>query len=295
MAQSEFSSDVTVIGLGAMGRILAQTLISHGRRVTVWNRTAARATELEAAGGRVAADPAEAIRASPLTILIVLNGAVVHEILDIAGGAVAGRSLVNLTSGTSDESRFISARVSSAGGRFLKGSILAYPREIGLEDCSILYSGDGSVLDDHQDLLMTLGGGSRFLGEDWERAAAVISALYGQHLAGMGGFLEGAGLIKTVGVSASDYADLLNSVIIPYFKRSLADAARRIDMQDFSGEQATIDIHEPVISVMTERLRSAGIGSQISQAFGGYVTRAQHAGLGGCDISALFEVVRSSS
>jgi 3-hydroxyisobutyrate dehydrogenase-like beta-hydroxyacid dehydrogenase len=42
-------SDVTVIGLGAMGSALAATLIEKGHVVTVWHRTAAKAAPLVAA------------------------------------------------------------------------------------------------------------------------------------------------------------------------------------------------------------------------------------------------------
>jgi 3-hydroxyisobutyrate dehydrogenase-like beta-hydroxyacid dehydrogenase len=39
-------SDVSVIGLGAMGSALARTLLHNGHRVTVWNRTSAEADPL---------------------------------------------------------------------------------------------------------------------------------------------------------------------------------------------------------------------------------------------------------
>ena len=38
--------EVSVIGLGAMGSALARTLLGHGYRVTVWNRTSAKAEPL---------------------------------------------------------------------------------------------------------------------------------------------------------------------------------------------------------------------------------------------------------
>lgn len=39
-------SDVTVIGLGQMGAVLAETLLKAGLSVTVWNRTPARAASV---------------------------------------------------------------------------------------------------------------------------------------------------------------------------------------------------------------------------------------------------------
>ncbi|MFF5975579.1 NAD(P)-binding domain-containing protein [Streptomyces sp. NPDC012769] len=45
---------VTVIGLGRMGRALAEAFLREGYETTVWNRTAARAEPLLAAGARFA-------------------------------------------------------------------------------------------------------------------------------------------------------------------------------------------------------------------------------------------------
>ncbi|MBV8135996.1 MAG: NAD(P)-binding domain-containing protein [Deltaproteobacteria bacterium] len=42
---------VTVIGLGDMGSALARAFLANRRRVTVWNRTAAKATAFNAGGG----------------------------------------------------------------------------------------------------------------------------------------------------------------------------------------------------------------------------------------------------
>ena len=62
-------SDVSVLGLGAMGAALARVLIEKGRSVTVWNRTTAKMGPLVSLGGEAAQTPAAAINASPLIIV----------------------------------------------------------------------------------------------------------------------------------------------------------------------------------------------------------------------------------
>ncbi|MGH9592144.1 MAG: NAD(P)-binding domain-containing protein, partial [Bryobacteraceae bacterium] len=53
-----------------MGHAIAQNLLQAGHSVTVWNRTATRAQELQAHGAKVAASPAEAARTG--TVLTML-------------------------------------------------------------------------------------------------------------------------------------------------------------------------------------------------------------------------------
>jgi 3-hydroxyisobutyrate dehydrogenase-like beta-hydroxyacid dehydrogenase len=51
-----------VIGLGMMGRGIAQSLLRAGHRVTVWNRTPSRAEELQSQGALIALTPADACK-----------------------------------------------------------------------------------------------------------------------------------------------------------------------------------------------------------------------------------------
>src|SRR5919108_373334 len=47
-------TDVTLIGLGQMGAALGEAMLKAGQRVTVWNRTAARANSLVHHGAQLA-------------------------------------------------------------------------------------------------------------------------------------------------------------------------------------------------------------------------------------------------
>ncbi|MCC5812679.1 MAG: NAD(P)-binding domain-containing protein [Ectothiorhodospiraceae bacterium] len=66
-------SDITIIGLGAMGSALASAYLAKGMEVTVWNRSAERAAPLVAKGARLAENAAGAIDASTLILVSVLD------------------------------------------------------------------------------------------------------------------------------------------------------------------------------------------------------------------------------
>jgi 3-hydroxyisobutyrate dehydrogenase-like beta-hydroxyacid dehydrogenase len=66
---------VGIIGLGNMGRALADALLASGFQVTVWNRTAGKADLLEQAGASVAASPAEAAERSDVLVVCLLDHA----------------------------------------------------------------------------------------------------------------------------------------------------------------------------------------------------------------------------
>lgn len=62
-------SDVSVIGLGEMGSALARAFLAGEKTVIAWSRNPARAAPLQAMGAIGAATVADAIAASPVTMI----------------------------------------------------------------------------------------------------------------------------------------------------------------------------------------------------------------------------------
>ncbi|MGL5401232.1 MAG: NAD(P)-binding domain-containing protein, partial [Plesiomonas shigelloides] len=91
---------ISVIGLGAMGSALATTLLKAGHPVTVWNRSAAKATPLIALGATLAPSVSEAIAAGDITLICVDNYAVSQQLLDEACNVVTGKLVVQLSTGS---------------------------------------------------------------------------------------------------------------------------------------------------------------------------------------------------
>ncbi|MDJ0866921.1 MAG: NAD(P)-binding domain-containing protein [Myxococcota bacterium] len=56
-------TDVSALGLGAIGSALARVLLEKGHAVSVWNRTAAKAVPPAARGARVAESAAATLEA----------------------------------------------------------------------------------------------------------------------------------------------------------------------------------------------------------------------------------------
>ena len=106
--------NVTVIGLGPMGRAMSAALLRAGHSVTVWNRTAGRAEQVVAAGAQLASTPIDATSASDVTILSLTDYAAMYAILG-DGPDLDGRTLVNLSSDTPDASRAAAAWAAASG------------------------------------------------------------------------------------------------------------------------------------------------------------------------------------
>jgi len=283
---------VTIVGLGHMGSVLAKTFIDHGLKVTVWNRTASKAEPLIAAGAVLARSPRDAILASPLTIISLTNKAIARSILDGPGvtDTLKGRTIIDLSSGSADEARKNGALTTAAGGSYLDGGIMEYPRSIGRKDAVIVYSGPSATFRTHASTLAILAGNQRYLGEDAGAAATAYLALWHYYFVALAGYFEGAALAQTAGVPIDEFRSLTGTMA-PKFSDAVADANRRINTRDYAGDQAPVDEYLDFFEQIRRAEAEKGMGHRGAEALIGYVESAQKAGDGAKDIAILFRTV----
>jgi 3-hydroxyisobutyrate dehydrogenase-like beta-hydroxyacid dehydrogenase len=160
-----------------MGRAIVGALSFAGHPTTVWNRTPGKAAGLRDGGVSVASTVVEAVSASPVTIVSVLNYDVADELLRAAEHALPGVTIVNLTSDTPTRSRQTAALAAASGARYLDGAIMTPADTIGTPAASVLISGPEAVFEDHRSTLAGLGSAATYLGDDPGRAAAFDVAL----------------------------------------------------------------------------------------------------------------------
>lgn len=120
------SPPVTVIGLGPMGQAMVRTLLAADHPVTIWSRTPGRAAGVVADGAVLAPTAADAVSASELVILSLTDYQAMYDVLGSATEALAGRTIVNLSSDDPDRTRHGAAWCAEHGARFLTGGVMVH-------------------------------------------------------------------------------------------------------------------------------------------------------------------------
>ncbi|HEX5003929.1 MAG TPA: NAD(P)-dependent oxidoreductase [Gemmatimonadales bacterium] len=115
------------LGLGAIGAPMA-VHVAKQHDLTVWNRTAARATAFAAAHGcAAAATPREAVAKAEVVLTCLPTSQDVAGLLDGPDGLLAGLArgalFLDCTSGDPDTTRTIGARLAEAGVEFLDAPV----------------------------------------------------------------------------------------------------------------------------------------------------------------------------
>jgi 3-hydroxyisobutyrate dehydrogenase-like beta-hydroxyacid dehydrogenase len=136
-------SEISMIGLGAMGSALARALLKSGHGLTVWNRSPQKMEPLAALGAETAERVADAVQASPLIMVCIDNYAATSQLLssDDVVPHLAGRTVIQLGTGTPREARDTETWLQDCGADYLDGAIDSYPDGIGAADGRILFSG----------------------------------------------------------------------------------------------------------------------------------------------------------
>lgn len=236
-------TDLTLLGLGAMGSALAAALLDAGHSVTVWNRTPGRDTDLVSRGARPAGSVREAVSASPVVVACLLKHDSVHETLDPVVDALRGRTLVNVTTTTPNEARELASWAADHGVDYLDGAIMAVPAMISSRAGQIFYSGSRAVYDALLPIIDTWAT-SEFHGEDAGRASLVDLAMLSGMYQMFAGFLHGAAMAGSVGMSAADFA-ARQAPFLAAMTAELAGFADVIDGGDYTvANQQSLDFSD---------------------------------------------------
>lgn len=282
------SMAVAVLGCGLMGSGVARALATSGHAVSVWNRTSQKARALEATPGIVAADSPEGACRSASLVLSVLEGYdVVRNVLSSVPD-LRGKTIVNLTTGGREDAHELQQLVEDAGARYIDGTVLSYPDNIGTQQGLIVYSGPLDVFSDHQRVLMTLGGASRYVSAEVGGAnvAGVVSAFF---IAALAGFAESATYLTSNGIGLDD-AEACAQSLIQRLSWQVTDLVQALRSGDFSTDQATIDAYASAASAFKSAVSGAGHSSTMLAATEQVLARAQQAGMGHFAMAAVANV-----
>lgn len=112
---------VGILGLGKMGRAIAERLEGEGQDLVVWNRSPGKAEGLSA---RVADSPAEVASQCDVILSVLSDDAAIESVYGGDGGLLtadlSGKTIVEMTTTAPETTRALEARVESAGGQLLE-------------------------------------------------------------------------------------------------------------------------------------------------------------------------------
>jgi 3-hydroxyisobutyrate dehydrogenase-like beta-hydroxyacid dehydrogenase len=282
---------VSLIGLGAMGSALARTLIEAGHRVTVWNRSPGKAEALVAAGASVVPDAAAAVAASPVTITCIASHGATRDVLATAPAALAGKTVIELSTGNAAEVEVLSGFVKGVGADLLVGMINAYPTGIGEAGTTIITAGSEAAWKAYGTMILELGGSSTYVSDNPAALAALFAALFTARQGFMFGMLYGAALCEKAGVPLQLYADQMPATL-KLVNDYAATFAATAPAQKFADSPASLATYVGSLDDSLTTFESLGARCELPRLMRDLAHRGMDEGLAGEELTALVKVLR---
>jgi 3-hydroxyisobutyrate dehydrogenase-like beta-hydroxyacid dehydrogenase len=281
---------IAVLGLGNMGAALARAFIARGHDVTVWNRNAERSRSFAGSCG-VAADAAEACRGAEMVVACLANYRATREALDIPAvrEALAGRTLVQLSTGLPAEAQQLGDWAATLGAGYLDGKIAVTPGRIGEDLTVIFYAGPKVLFEARRPALLSLGGRPTHVGEELGRASIADFAFLSFYFAGILGILYGAAFCQAAEMDLDQFFAAMPSFTAEMVER-VPSFRDMISRRDYAQAQSTLKVDLAGARLLAQVAGQAGLAPRFPAFLVEMFEGPVGGGLGEADTAALTEV-----
>jgi 3-hydroxyisobutyrate dehydrogenase-like beta-hydroxyacid dehydrogenase len=215
--------NVGFVGIGRMGAGMAANLLKAGHRVSVYNRTPAKAEALVARGARLAASVSEACQGDAV-ITMLADDEALESVVRNDGGIIdrlpAGALHVSCSTISVALSQRLTEAHANAGQRFVAAPVFGRPEAAEAARLFVVAAGDPTAVKAATPLLEAIGQ-KTFVVSETPRAANLVK-LSGNFL--IASVIESLGealaLVGKGGVNPRQYLELLTSTLfdVPVYK-----------------------------------------------------------------------------
>lgn len=269
------ASTIGLIGLGNMGEPIGRRILDAGFGLRVYNRTAAKAEPLVAAGAVLARSPADAVEPGGIVLTMVADDDALDTVIDGENGLLAklgeGGVHVSLSTVAASAARRREATHRDAGATYLCCPVFGRPPAAAAGKLALALSGEPSAKQRVRPVLETFSNNIVDFGEASGAANAV--KLCGNFLiaSAIESMSEACALAEKSGVDRRQFIDLLASSLFDcpvyhIYGEGIAD--RRYEPFGFRlslgfkdvnlvlGAAADAEVPMPVASLVHDRLLS---------------------------------------
>jgi 2-hydroxy-3-oxopropionate reductase len=286
---------VGFIGLGIMGGPMAGHLIAAGHQVAGFSLGDEWGPRLRAAGGRVAADVADAVADVDVVITMLPNHPEVEAVVlgekGVLASARAGALLIDMSTIRPESSIAIAKAAAERGIRVLDAPVSGGEAGAKQASLSIMVGGTDADFADALPVLEKLGKTIAHVGP--HGAGQTVKAANQLVVAGTYALVaEAIVLLEASGVDAKAGMDVLAGGLA---------ASRILDLKRESmlARQFTpgfrIDLHHKDMGIATAAARSADVALPVTGLIAQLMAAARSMGFGSLDHSALLKVIEALS
>ncbi len=279
-----------MIGLGAMGTALAESLLKDKIEIHIWNRSPNKTEALEQKGVSTHLKPHNAIELCDLVVICLSNYDAWKVIVDDekTQTSLKNKTVVQLSTGSMTEVEDNSLVMKNLGAELIEGSILCFPEQIGTERASIILAGKSRLIKCHESILKIMSPKISYLGESITAPVVLANAIMSSVLGFSFGLINGAAFCLNGNVPLEAFKEQT----IHNFARMQTEPVRILDSilsNDTISTQASVstwfDAHKKLLKI-SEKL---GVDKKFHTGLNLVLKDAIDNDLGDHDISSIIK------
>lgn len=282
---------IGLIGLGLVGRALAQRLQAAGKQVLGWD--VQESARLSFSGGRVAASLHDIGRQCQTVLLAIYETRDVQGLVADAQGLLAPghgvRCLIDCSTGDPDLLEALALQLQGRGITLLEAPLSGSSEQIAEGQATLLLGGPAQAVAEHEGLLATLSETRIHLGPAGMAARAKLATnlVLGLNRAALA---EGLVFAEALGIAPERFLEL----VLATPARSVAAQVKGPLMvaQHFAPPQSRIRQHLKDVDLMRAQAERAGLPLPLSSAHAALLRAAVDAGDGELDNAAIVRQLR---
>lgn len=281
---------IAFCGLGQMGAPMAARLLDARHDLTVWNRTPDRAAALVERGADQAVSPAAAAGRAEIVVTMLADPAALEQVVfgpdGVAAGISSGATLVEMSTVGPDAVRELAARLPE-GVDVLDAPVLGSVPQAAAGALKVFVGGDAAVFERCRRVLEAMGTPTHLgpLGRGASMKLVANSTLG----ALMCGLAEAMALADALGLDEAAVLDILVESPIGTTARS---KRALIEGGEYRPPNFKLSLAAKDLALVTDAAEAAGVDLRLAPAARTWFERAEAAGLGDRDYSAVIAAAR---
>lgn len=273
---------------------MARQLLAAGFDLTMWNRSAGKAEALRAAGGRVAATPADAVQHADIVIAMLANDDVSKTVWTGEDGALAamkaGAIAIESSTLTGDWVFDLARQAVARGVRFLEAPVTGSRDQAAQGTLRFLVGGDAEAIELARPAFDAMGGALVHLGPVGSAATVKLANNY---LCGV----QAASLAEAIALFEKHGLDIEQAMSILFDGAPASPMVKGVGRRMLDRDYAphfVVPLMAKDLGYAAQALADVGIVSAIAQAARQRFIDADMVGEGDRDIAAIVEPLRKA-
>lgn len=289
MSPSAACGPIGVVGLGLMGTAIVERLLEQGFHVVVWNRTRSKAEHLLETGAGWVDNPLVECRR---VIVSLYTTEVVEAVLDrFLVGHHRCEVLIDTTTGQPGRTAALGRRLAEHGIQYLDAPISGASQQLRDGEATVMAGGDTAAFASCADLWTVLGRNVFHVGPcgSASRMKLISNLVLGLNRLALA---EGLAFAEALAVPPAAALEIMTGSSA--YSRAMDVKGKKMVERDYS-VQARLSQHLKDVHLILSEAARIGLELPLTQTHRRLLERAESAGLGDLDNSAVLEVLRQSA